>query len=318
MADRDASRVRTLTPRRKEVALLVARGLSNEEIADRLDVSIETVKTHVAHCLGLMGVATRKGLAAATVTTLMDYGQRMELANLPVVAGALARLPDCDEEEMALLNKMTDAPDLGNAALGAKKRVEESLRQKLGVGGHRFGSVLLVVTCLLARLGAADGLGAPTSTQDITFAYAESQVLIRLASGKTDQAIAAELDLKTDTVRSIIRRTPRLIGKPLDRTELALYVVRTLLTSEQRAQWRGAAVVRLFRTVIRDMSPQDLAILDALVTGQGATDEMIANQLGLQCRAVREVIGWVTDTCGFSQHPYARLMVAVCRELTRG
>jgi len=55
---------RTLTPREAEVAALVARGLTNREIAAQLFLSVRTVEVHVDHILTKLGYHTRTQLAA--------------------------------------------------------------------------------------------------------------------------------------------------------------------------------------------------------------------------------------------------------------
>jgi len=53
-----------LTRREQEAAALVARGMSNSQIAAELVISARTVETHVQHIMGKLGVSTRAQIAA--------------------------------------------------------------------------------------------------------------------------------------------------------------------------------------------------------------------------------------------------------------
>ncbi len=60
---RQAAERLPLTDREREVVMLIGRGLSNREIAERLTVSIRTVETHVYRAMTKTGTATRDQLA---------------------------------------------------------------------------------------------------------------------------------------------------------------------------------------------------------------------------------------------------------------
>jgi len=57
----------SLTPTEREVVALVADGLSNPEVAERLFMSRSTVKTHLNHVFAKLGITTRAELAASYV-----------------------------------------------------------------------------------------------------------------------------------------------------------------------------------------------------------------------------------------------------------
>lgn len=64
-----------LTPRELEVLHLVASGLSNPKIAQRLYISVRTVSTHVEHILAKLACSTRSQLVAIAVSQGLLLGK---------------------------------------------------------------------------------------------------------------------------------------------------------------------------------------------------------------------------------------------------
>jgi DNA-binding NarL/FixJ family response regulator len=59
--------VNALTDREREVLILVAEGLSNQQIADSLVISERTARTHVSNILSKLGVASRTQAALVAI-----------------------------------------------------------------------------------------------------------------------------------------------------------------------------------------------------------------------------------------------------------
>jgi DNA-binding NarL/FixJ family response regulator len=62
-----------LSPRERDVARCVARGLSNEETAKELGITKQTVKNHMTSIFSKLGVSSRLQLAVAVL------GERLEI-----------------------------------------------------------------------------------------------------------------------------------------------------------------------------------------------------------------------------------------------
>ncbi|MEZ4495545.1 MAG: LuxR C-terminal-related transcriptional regulator [Thermomicrobiales bacterium] len=59
--------VATLTPREREIIVLIASGLTADEISDRLFISPYTVKTHINNAMAKLDVRTRSQLVRIAI-----------------------------------------------------------------------------------------------------------------------------------------------------------------------------------------------------------------------------------------------------------
>jgi len=86
LADELKERVPVLTAREDQILDLLDAGLSNQQIADSLQIELRTVKNHVHHILGKLGVARRGEAVAATRSLQRSRGLRRDIPSAPAVS----------------------------------------------------------------------------------------------------------------------------------------------------------------------------------------------------------------------------------------
>ncbi|MFC9604154.1 LuxR C-terminal-related transcriptional regulator [Streptomyces niveus] len=89
-ARRDSAGLAGVTDRERDVLELVARGLTNSEIAQRLFVGLSTVKTHVSHLLTKFGARDRTQLVIVAYETGLVTAGTTAPGSRPPAEGARA------------------------------------------------------------------------------------------------------------------------------------------------------------------------------------------------------------------------------------
>lgn len=146
-----------LSPRREEVLRLLARGLTNAEIGQALDISAETVRTHVAAILAALGVSNRTEAASAYATWQADPARVADLLARPAIAvlplvteagdgAAAAAAPGLTRDLVTLFSRWCWFPVIASIATRDARALGSS--QEIG---RRLGAHFLVDGMLRAR-----------------------------------------------------------------------------------------------------------------------------------------------------------------------
>ena len=81
-----------LTARERDVARLVAQGLSNREVADALVVTERTTESHLSHVFGKLGLRSRTQLAVWAIEQRSPAGARCLPHRSPYSRRVLSRV----------------------------------------------------------------------------------------------------------------------------------------------------------------------------------------------------------------------------------
>ena len=143
-----------LTPRERDVAELIAEGLSNEQIAQRLVLTPGTVANHVAHILAKLGVQSRvqiavrmtndgRGHESGAVLELLAWLRQIDAASVEAafqhVADVLATTFAADKADAFLFDPTQDmlvALGTSRTPLGDRQRALGLNRMPMSGGGR--------------------------------------------------------------------------------------------------------------------------------------------------------------------------------------
>lgn len=210
-----------LTPREYEVAELLAEGLSNEQIGDRLVLVPGTVANHVAHILSKLGAESRVQVAvtvavqksnmhSASVLGLLERLRELKRATLEQAlqhaTDVLAATFAADKVDAFLCSRELDllvAVGTSQTPMGARQRELGLHRLPLGSGGraawvfrqrrpHLDGRVQadeLELQCIREELGVRSTMAVPLEIDD------ETRGVLQASSAKPDQFSSDQLQL---------------------------------------------------------------------------------------------------------------------------
>jgi DNA-binding CsgD family transcriptional regulator len=210
-----------LTPREYEVAELLAEGLSNEQISDRLVLVPGTVANHVAHILDKLGADSRVQVAvkvavekssmhSAAVLGLLERLRELKRATLDQAlqhaTDVLAEAFAADKVDAFLWNRELDlliAVGTSRTPMGARQRELGLHRLPLAAGGRaawvfRQGRPYLdgrVQEDEMELLGVRQDLGVRSTMAVPLEIDDQTRGVLQAASGRSDQFSSAQLQL---------------------------------------------------------------------------------------------------------------------------
>ena len=149
-----------ISEREREILRLVARGATNQQIANQLNISVNTVKVHLRNIFGKIGVASRTEATLYAVRTgLVQVGETPALQGAPPVA--VAEAPADVEPEPAAPVEADLAPAEEAIDTTAVSQPAAARRLAWPRAGWRLLPAIGVLVALLAigALWAATRLG---------------------------------------------------------------------------------------------------------------------------------------------------------------